>query len=141
MAIERTLSIIKPDAVGRNLIGEINSRFEAAGLHIIAARMLHLDDGTAGGFYAEHKGKPFYADLIRFMTSGPVLVQVLEGEDAVAVNRRLMGATDPKQAAAGSIRADYAESIDANAVHGSDSPQSAAREVAYFFSEDELHPR
>ncbi len=134
MAVERTLSIIKPDAVGKNAIGAIYSRFEAAGLQIVAARMMHLSRAQAGGFYAEHEGRPFFEDLIAFMTSGPVMVQVLEGENAVAKNRELMGATNPKEAAAGTIRADFAESIDANAVHGSDSPTSAAREVAYFFS-------
>ncbi|MEY3041898.1 MAG: hypothetical protein RLZZ174_980 [Pseudomonadota bacterium] len=134
MAVERTLSIIKPDAVGKNAIGAIYSRFEAAGLQIVAARMMHLSRAQAGGFYAEHEGRSFFEDLIAFMTSGPVMVQVLEGENAVAKNRELMGATNPKEAAAGTIRADFAESIDANAVHGSDSPASAAREVAYFFS-------
>lgn len=141
MAIERTLSIIKPDAVAKNVIGKIYSRFEEAGLKIVAAKMLHLSDEKAGGFYAEHKERPFYGDLVGFMTSGPVMVQVLEGENAVAVNRELMGATNPKEAAAGTIRADFAESIDANAVHGSDSATSAAREVAYFFAEDEICPR
>ncbi|TNE95452.1 MAG: nucleoside-diphosphate kinase [Gammaproteobacteria bacterium] len=141
MAIERTLSIIKPDAVAKNVIGKIYSRYEEAGLKIVAAKMLHLSDEKAGGFYAEHKERPFYGDLVGFMTSGPVMVQVLEGENAVAVNRELMGATNPKEAAAGSIRADFAESIDANAVHGSDSATSAAREVAYFFAEDEICPR
>ena len=133
MAIQRTLSIIKPDAVGKHVIGEIYRRFEQAGLRIVAARMLRLDARTAGGFYAEHEGKPFFDDLIRFMTSGPVMVQVLEGEDAIARNRSLMGPTDPAEAPAGTIRADFAKSIDANAVHGSDSPVSAEREVAYFF--------
>ncbi|WP_461516507.1 nucleoside-diphosphate kinase [Porticoccus sp.] len=141
MAIERTLSIIKPDAVAKNVIGKIYNRFEEAGLKIVAAKMLHLSDEKAGGFYAEHKERPFYGDLVGFMTSGPVMVQVLEGENAVAVNRELMGATNPKEAAAGTIRADFAESIDANAVHGSDSTTSAAREVAYFFAEDEICPR
>ena len=134
MAIERTLSIIKPDAVGRNVIGAINLRFEKAGLRIVAAKMLHLDERAAGGFYAEHEGKPFYRDLIRFMTSGPVMVQVLAGEDAIALNRRLMGATNPAEAAGGTIRRDFGRSIEANAVHGSDSPASAGREVAYFFA-------
>lgn len=134
MAIQRTLSIIKPDAVGKNAIGEICSRFERAGLRIVAAKTLRLDERVAGGFYAEHEGKPFYEDLIEFMTSGPVVVQVLEGEDAIALNRRLMGPTDPAEAAPGTIRADFASSIDANAVHGSDSPASAEREVAYFFA-------
>lgn len=138
MAIERTLSIIKPDAVAKNVIGEIYSRFEKAGLKIVAAKMLQLDDKSAGGFYAEHEGRPFFADLIEFMTSGPVMVQVLEGEGAVAMNRDLMGATNPAEAAAGTIRADFAVSIDANAVHGSDSTTSATREISYFFSADEL---
>ncbi|MDP1519460.1 nucleoside-diphosphate kinase [Porticoccus litoralis] len=141
MAIERTLSIIKPDAVAKNVIGQIYSRFENAGLKIVAAKMLHLSKEKAGGFYAEHKERPFFADLVGFMTSGPVVVQVLEGENAVALNRELMGATNPKEADAGTIRADFAESIDANAVHGSDSTTSAAREVAYFFAEDEICPR
>lgn len=141
MAIERTLSIIKPDAVAKNVIGKIYNRFEEAGLKIVAAKMLQLSDEKAGGFYAEHKERPFYGDLVGFMTSGPVMVQVLEGDNAVAVNRELMGATNPKEAAAGTIRADFAESIDANAVHGSDSATSAAREVAYFFAEDEICPR
>jgi nucleoside-diphosphate kinase len=138
MAIERTLSIIKPDAVAKNVIGEIYARFEKAGLKIVAAKMLQLNDDTAGGFYAEHKERPFFKDLIEFMTSGPVMVQVLEGEDAVALNRKLMGATNPAEAEAGTIRADYANSIDANAVHGSDSTTSAAREVSYFFNDDEI---
>ena len=141
MAIERTLSIIKPDAVGKNVIGQIESRFEAAGLTIVAMKMLQLDDELAGGFYAEHKERPFYKDLVGFMTSGPVVVQVLEGENAIAKNRELMGATNPKEATAGTIRADFAESIDANAVHGSDSPTSAAREVAYFFQASEIYSR
>ncbi|MEX1197457.1 MAG: nucleoside-diphosphate kinase [Pseudohongiellaceae bacterium] len=141
MAVERTLSIIKPDAVGKNVIGEIITRFEKAGLRVVAAKMLQLDDNSAGGFYAEHKERPFYPDLIAFMTSGPVVVQVLEGEDAVALNRKLMGATNPKEAEPGTIRADFAKSIDANAVHGSDSPESAAREIAYFFQEQEICPR
>ncbi|GJM13598.1 MAG: nucleoside diphosphate kinase [Pseudohongiella sp.] len=138
MAIERTLSIIKPDAVAKNVIGEIYARFEKAGLKIVAAKMLQLDDDSAGGFYAEHKERPFYKDLIEFMTSGPVMVTVLEGEGAVLMNRDLMGATNPAEAAAGTIRADYAKSIDANAVHGSDSTTSAAREVSYFFNDDEI---
>lgn len=138
MAIERTLSIIKPDAVGKNVIGEIYSRFEKAGLKIVAAKMLQLDDKSAGGFYAEHKERGFYGDLIAFMTSGPVMVQVLEGEGAVTKNRELMGATNPAQAAPGTIRADFAQSIDANAVHGSDSVASAQREVSYFFKPDEI---
>ena len=138
MAVERTLSIIKPDAVGQNVIGQIASRFEAAGLQIVAMKMLQLDNELAGGFYAEHKERPFYKDLVGFMTSGPVVVQVLEGENAIAKNRELMGATNPKEAAAGTIRADFADSIDANAVHGSDSPESATREVAYFFQASEI---
>lgn len=141
MAVERTLSIIKPDAVGKNVIGEIISRFEKGGLKVVAAKMLQLDDDLAGGFYAEHQDKGFYKDLIEFMTSGPVIVQVLEGENAIARNRELMGATNPAQAAPGTIRADFANSIDANAVHGSDSPTSAAREVAYFFNAEEICPR
>jgi len=141
MATQRTLSIIKPDAVAKNAIGEIIARFEKAGLKVVAAKMLHLDDDKAGGFYAEHKERPFFKDLVGFMTSGPVVVQVLEGDDAIAKNRELMGATNPKEAAPGTIRADFAETIDANAVHGSDSPESAAREVDYFFSADEICPR
>ncbi|MAM70929.1 MAG: nucleoside-diphosphate kinase [Gammaproteobacteria bacterium] len=141
MAVERTLSIIKPDAVGKNVIGEIISRFEKGGLKVVAAKMLQLDDELAGGFYAEHQGKPFYGDLIEFMTSGPVIVQVLEGEGAIALNRDLMGATNPAEAKAGTIRADFANSIDANAVHGSDSPASAEREIAYFFKAGEICPR
>jgi nucleoside-diphosphate kinase len=138
MAVERTLSIVKPDAVGKNVIGEIYTRFEQAGLRVVAAKMLHLSDQVAGGFYAEHKERPFFADLVTFMTSGPIMVQVLEGEGAVLKNRDLMGATNPKEAAAGTIRADFAETIDANAVHGSDSPESAAREIAYFFAASEI---
>jgi nucleoside-diphosphate kinase len=141
MAVERTLSIVKPDAVARNLIGEIYSRFEKGGLKIVACRMMHLSEEQAQGFYAEHDGKPFFADLCNYMRSGPVVVQVLEGEDAIATNRRLMGATNPAEAAPGTIRADFAESIDANAVHGSDAPESAAREIGFFFAEDEIHPR
>ena len=141
MAIERTLSIIKPDAVAKNVIGKIYERFESAGLKIVAAKMLHLSDEKAGGFYAEHKERPFYNDLVEFMTSGPVVVQVLEGEGAIAKNRDLMGATNPQEAAAGTIRADFASSIDANAVHGSDSATSAEREVAYFFNDDEICAR
>jgi nucleoside-diphosphate kinase len=138
MAVERTLSIVKPDAVGKNVIGEIYSRFEKAGLRVVAAKMLHLSDQVAGGFYAEHRERPFFADLVKFMTSGPIMVQVLEGEGAIVKNRELMGATNPQEAAAGTIRADFAETIDANAVHGSDSPESAAREVAYFFAASEI---
>lgn len=141
MAIERTFSIVKPDAVAKNVIGEIYSRFEKAGLQVIASKMVQLDDEKAGGFYAEHSERPFFKDLVGFMTSGPVMVQVLEGEGAVLKNRDLMGATNPKEADAGTIRADFAESIDANAVHGSDSLESAAREIAYFFSDNEICPR
>lgn len=138
MGIERTLSIVKPDAVGKNVIGEIYTRFEKAGLRIAAAKLLQMDDAKAGGFYAEHEGRPFYNDLVAFMTSGPVMVQVLEGESAISKNREIMGATNPQEADAGTIRADFAQSIDANAVHGSDSPESAAREVAYFFDASEI---
>lgn len=141
MAIERTLSIIKPDAVAKNVVGEIYARFEKAGLKIVASKMVHLSESDAGGFYAEHKERPFFADLVTFMTSGPVVIQVLEGEGAVLKNRDLMGATNPAEAAAGTIRADFAETIDANAVHGSDSVESAAREVAYFFAATEICPR
>jgi nucleoside-diphosphate kinase len=141
MALERTISIIKPDAVAKNVIGEIYSRFEKAGLKIIAAKMAHLSQAQAEGFYAVHRERPFFNDLVRFMTSGPVMIQVLEGEDAIAKNRELMGATNPAQAAPGTIRADFAVSIDENAVHGSDGPETAAWEIAYFFSADELCPR
>lgn len=141
MAVERTLSIIKPDAVAKNVIGKIISRFEDGGLNVIAAKMVQLNDETAGGFYAEHKARGFFKDLVEFMTSGPVMVQVLEGENAIARNRELMGATDPAKAAPGTIRADFAKSIDANAVHGSDSEASAAREIAYFFAATEICPR
>tara|TARA_R110001592_G_scaffold337300_1_gene623709 strand:+ start:325955 stop:326380 length:426 start_codon:yes stop_codon:yes gene_type:complete len=141
MAVERTLSIIKPDAVGKNIVGKIYSRFESNGLRIVASKMLRLSDEVAGGFYAEHRERPFFPDLIKFMTSGPVVVQVLEGEGAVVKNRDLMGATNPKEAAEGTIRADFASSIDANAVHGSDSPESAAREIAYFFATSEICER
>ncbi|AVQ80006.1 nucleoside diphosphate kinase [Variovorax paradoxus] len=134
MAIERTLSIIKPDAVAKNVIGKIVSRFEAAGLKIVAAKLVHLSRNEAEQFYAVHKERPFFKDLVEFMISGPVFVQVLEGENAIAKNRDLMGATDPKKAAAGTIRADFADSIDANAVHGSDAPETAANEVAFFFA-------
>ena len=138
MAIERTLSIIKPDAVAKNVIGEIYSRFEKAGLKVVASKMLRLDDELAGGFYAEHRERGFFGDLIAFMTSGPVMVQVLEGEGAVLKNRELMGATNPADAEAGTIRADFAVSIDANAVHGSNSVESAQREVSYFFKDEEI---
>ena len=133
MAVERTLSIIKPDAVAKNVIGEIVSRFEKAGLKLVNMEMKQLSQVEAEGFYAEHKERPFFGDLVAFMTSGPVVAQVLEGENAILKNRELMGATNPKEAAAGTIRSDFAESIDANAVHGSDSPASAKREIAYFF--------
>jgi len=138
MAVEQTLSIIKPDAVAKNHIGEIVARFEKAGLTIAAQRMLQLSRAQAEGFYAEHKGRPFFDGLVDFMTSGPVVVQVLSGENAILLNRELMGATDPAKAAAGTIRADFATAIDANAVHGSDSPISAAREIAYFFASNEV---
>ena len=141
MAVERTLSIIKPDAVAKNVIGQIYSRFESNGLKIVAAKMKHLSREEAEGFYAVHKERPFFAELVKFMTSGPVMVQVLEGENAVAKNRELMGATNPKEAAPGTIRADFASSIDANAVHGSDSLANAAIEVAYFFGKQEICPR
>lgn len=141
MSVEQTLSIIKPDAVAKNVTGQINSRFEAAGLQIVAQKMLRLSDELAGGFYAEHKERPFYPDLVAFMTSGPVVVQVLEGEGAILKNRELMGATNPAEADAGTIRADFAKSIDANAVHGSDSPASAAREIAFFFASSDLCSR
>lgn len=141
MAVERTLSIIKPDAVGKNLIGKICSRFEEAGLRIVAARMLHLSREQAEQFYAVHKERPFYGDLVAFMTSGPVMVQVLEGEDAIARNREVMGATDPKKAAPGTIRADFADNVEENAVHGSDASDTAATEIAFFFSDAEIHPR
>ncbi len=141
MAKERTCSIIKPDAVAKNVIGEIYSRFEKAGLQIVAAKMLHLSKEQAEGFYAVHKERPFFNDLVKFMTSGPVFVQVLEGENAIKKNREVMGATNPQEAAPGTIRADFAESIDANAVHGSDAPETAAVEIAHFFSEGEICPR
>ncbi len=141
MAIQRTISIVKPDAVAKNVIGQIYSRFENNGLKIVAAKMKHLSKEEAEGFYAVHKERPFFADLVAFMTSGPVMIQVLEGEDAVAKNRELMGATNPKEAAAGTIRADFAESIDANAVHGSDSEENAKIEIAYFFQDSEICPR
>ncbi len=138
MNIERTLSIIKPDAVGKNIIGKIISRFEDNGLNLVAGKLIHLSDKEASGFYAEHDGKPFFSDLKKFMTSGPVFVQVLEGENAVQKNRELMGSTNPKEAASGTIRADFAISIDANAVHGSDSIDSAKREIEYFFNAEEI---
>ena len=141
MAVERTLSIIKPDAVAKNVIGKIYSRFETNGLKIVAARMVHLSRQEAEGFYAVHKARPFFKDLVEFMISGPVMVQVLQGEGAVARNRDLMGATDPKKAEAGTIRADFADSIDANAVHGSDAAETAAVEIAYFFPALNVYPR
>ena len=141
MAIERTISIVKPDAVAKNIIGQIYSRFEQNGLRIVAAKMKHLSVREAQDFYAVHKERPFYADLVAFMTSGPVMIQVLEGENAVAKNRELMGATDPANAAPGTIRADFAESLRLNAVHGSDSLENAAIEIAYFFSQSEICPR
>jgi nucleoside-diphosphate kinase len=141
MSIERTLSIVKPDGVGRNLIGEVYRRFEQAGLKVVAARMMQLSQPEAEGFYAVHRERPFFKDLVRFMTSGPVMVQVLEGENAIAKNREVMGATDPKKASKGTIRADLATSIDENIVHGSDAPDTAAREIGYFFRETELCPR
>ena len=141
MTIQRTFSIVKPDAVGRNLIGTVYNRFESAGLRIVAAKMLHLSQAQAQGFYAEHQGKPFFEPLIEFMTSGPVMVQVLEGENAVLANREIMGATNPSDAARGTIRSDFATIMRENLVHGSDSPESAAREIAYFFTDDEICPR
>jgi nucleoside-diphosphate kinase len=141
MVLERTLSMVKPDGVSANLIGEVYRRFEEAGLKVIAARMLQLSQREAEGFYAVHRERAFFADLVRYMSSGPVMVQVLEGENAIACNRDIMGATDPKKAAPGTIRADFAESIERNVVHGSDGPDTAAREIAFFFSETELYPR
>jgi nucleoside-diphosphate kinase len=141
MPVERTLSIVKPDGVGRNLIGDVYRRLEQAGLRVVAARMMQLSQADAQGFYAVHRERPFFKDLVRFMTSGPVMVQVLEGESAIAKNREVMGATDPKKAAKGTIRADLATSIDENIVHGSDAPDTAAREIGYFFREIELCPR
>ncbi len=141
MAIERTLSIIKPDAIAKNVIGEIYSRFEKGGLQIIAAKMLHLSREQAEGFYAVHKERPFFKDLVDFMISGPVMVQALEGENAISVHRQLMGATNPKDAAAGTIRADFAETVDENAVHGSDAPETAKTEIEYFFTSEEICPR
>ena len=141
MAVERTLSIIKPDAVAKNVIGQIYTRFEAAGLKIVAARMVQLSRADAEGFYAVHKNRPFFKDLVDFMISGPVVIQVLDGDNAVQKNRDLMGATDPKKAAKGTIRADFADSIDANAAHGSDSAENAAVEIAYFFASLDICPR
>jgi nucleoside-diphosphate kinase len=141
MALERTFSIVKPDGVARNLIGEVYRRFEQAGLTIVAAKLTHLSTPEAEGFYAVHKARPFFNDLVKYMTSGPVVLQVLEGENAVLKNREIMGATDPKKAAPGTIRADLAESIEANTVHGSDSPENAAIEIAYFFAQTEIHSR
>ncbi|RBP49287.1 nucleoside-diphosphate kinase [Arenicella xantha] len=141
MAVERTLSIIKPDAVAKNVIGEIYSRFEKAGLKIVAARMMHLTEEQAGEFYAVHKERPFYGDLVSFMTSGPVIVQALEGENAIATHRDVMGATNPAEAAPGTIRADFATSIDENACHGSDAPETAAQEIEFFFGADGVCPR
>jgi nucleoside-diphosphate kinase len=141
MAVERTLSIIKPDAVAKNVIGKILSRFEEAGLKVVAARMAWLSRAEAEGFYSVHRERPFFKDLVDFMISGPVVIQVLEGDDAIQKNRDLMGATDPKKAAKGTIRADFAQSIDANAVHGSDSPQNAVTEIAYFFPKQEIYSR
>lgn len=141
MQVERTLSIIKPDAVAKDVIGEIYSRFEQAGLKIVAAQMKHLTRAEAEEFYSVHRERPFYNDLVGFMTSGPVMIQVLEGENAIALNRELMGATNPQEAAAGTIRADFAQSIDANAVHGSDAPETAAVEIACFFSDNEINSR
>ncbi|KKA44494.1 nucleoside-diphosphate kinase [Salinivibrio sp. KP-1] len=141
MTIERTFSIVKPDAVERNLIGTLYQRIESAGLRIVAAKMLHLSKEQAEGFYAEHQGKPFFESLVGFMTSGPIMVQVLEGESAISRYRELMGKTNPEEAACGTLRADHAESMQYNSVHGSDSPASAEREIAYFFTADEIHPR
>ncbi|HLD17379.1 MAG TPA: nucleoside-diphosphate kinase [Coxiellaceae bacterium] len=141
MAIERTLSIIKPDAVVKNVIGKIYDRFEKGGLIIVAAKMVHLSENQAKAFYAVHQNRPFYNDLVKFMISGPVMVQVLEGEAAIAKNREIMGATDPSKAAPGTIRADFADSIDANAVHGSDAPETAKEEIAFFFKPDDIHTR
>ena len=138
MSTQRTLSIIKPDATGKNIIGKIVTRFEDAGLKVVAMKRIQMDEAKAGGFYAEHKERPFFGELVDFMISGPVVVQVLEGEDAINKNRDLMGATNPKEAEAGTIRADFCDNIDANGVHGSDSAEAAAREIAYFFNEDEI---
>lgn len=141
MAVERTLSIVKPEAVARNIIGEIYRRLEAAGLRVVAAKMLHLSEEQAKRFYAVHKERPFYNDLVAYMQSGPVMVQVLEGEDAISKNREIMGATNPAEAAPGTIRADFAESVEENAVHGSDGPDTAREEIKFFFGEDEICPR
>ena len=141
MSVERTFSIVKPDAVGKNVIGQIYARFEDAGLKIIASKMVHMSKEKAEGFYAVHKDRPFFNDLVAFMTSGPVMVQVLEGENAILRNREIMGATNPQEADAGTIRADFASTIDENAVHGSDGPDTAKEEIAYFFSEEEICPR
>ena len=141
MAVERTFSIIKPDAVAKNVIGEIVARFEKAGLKVVASRMTHLSRAEAEGFYAVHKARPFFKDLVEFMISGPVVLQVLEGENAIQKNRDLMGATDPKKAEKGTIRADFAQSIDANAVHGSDAPETARTEIAYFFPQSQVYSR
>ncbi|MBF0134882.1 MAG: nucleoside-diphosphate kinase [Magnetococcus sp. DMHC-1] len=141
MAIERTFSIIKPDAVAKNVIGQIVARFEAAGLRIVASRMVHLSPAQAGAFYAVHKGRPFYDELVAYMCSGPIVAQILEGENAIKKNREVMGATDPKKAAPGTIRADFASDVSANAVHGSDAPETAAQEMAFFFNNLEICPR
>ena len=141
MTVQRTFSIIKPDAVAKNVVGEITSRFEKAGLRVVASKMVQLSEREAGGFYAEHKERPFYKDLVSFMTSGPVIVQVLEGENAILKNREIMGATNPANAAPGTIRADFADGFTENAVHGSDAPETANQEIAYFFSETEICPR
>lgn len=141
MAVERTLSMIKPDAVAKNVIGQIYARFESAGLRIVASKMLHLSSVQAGAFYAVHRGRPFYNDLVAYMSSGPIMVQVLEGENAIARNREIMGATNPANAAPGTIRADFATSIEANAVHGSDAPETAAQEIAFYFGGMEIHSR
>ena len=141
MALERTFSIVKPDGVARNLIGQVYTRFEKAGLKVVAAKLVQLSKAEAEGFYAVHKARPFFNDLVKYMTSGPVVLQVLEGENAVAKNREIMGATDPKKAAPGTIRADFAESIEANTVHGSDAPETAATEISYFFRSTEICPR
>lgn len=141
MTVQRTLSMIKPDAVAKNVIGAIQSRFEAAGLRIVAAKMVHLTPAQAGAFYGVHQGRPFYNDLVAYMSSGPIVAQILEGENAIAKNREVMGATNPANAAPGTIRADFADSIEANAVHGSDAPETAAQEIAFFFNQLEICPR